>query len=281
VVASYAVSSISAVASALCYAECAVDFPIAGGGYGFVSLTMATSLAGRLRCIHGPVASQVQPEVGPALCCICSVSSMSTFLQDRGRQLAVWVLRVGCRCRAQLHTVLEPAVQQLCQRSWSEAAVQITVCKCTNVAHLPAQEHSRSTTSAMSHGHATASEFLFLPCCDLSGLVFHKGGWTVDFVAAGLVVLLSLLVVYGAQEGSLFNIGDHSQTAFCLAQRRGALVTIIAVTTTPSSSKIAWSNCSADGTHGTARARQGRAEQSCQPQSHLDLAGWHSTRESD
>ena len=39
VVASYAVSSISAVASALCYAEYAVDFPIAGGGYGFVSLT--------------------------------------------------------------------------------------------------------------------------------------------------------------------------------------------------------------------------------------------------
>ncbi len=39
VVASYAVSSLSAVASALCYAEYAVDFPIAGGGYGFVSLT--------------------------------------------------------------------------------------------------------------------------------------------------------------------------------------------------------------------------------------------------
>jgi hypothetical protein len=42
---------------------------------------------------------------------------------------------------------------------------------------------------------------------DLSGLVFHEGGWTVDFVAAGLVVALSLLVVYGAKEGSLFNIG--------------------------------------------------------------------------
>jgi hypothetical protein len=56
-----------------------------------------------------------------------------------------------------------------------------------------------------------------LPCSDLSGLVFHKGGWTVDFVAAGLVVLLSLLVVYGAKEGSLFNIGDHRQTPYCFA----------------------------------------------------------------
>jgi amino acid transporter len=52
VVASYAVSSISAVASALCYAEYAVDFPIAGGGYGFVSLTYGEFIGWWVCCIH-------------------------------------------------------------------------------------------------------------------------------------------------------------------------------------------------------------------------------------
>lgn len=44
-------------------------------------------------------------------------------------------------------------------------------------------------------------------CSELHGATAHVGGWTVDFVAAGTVVALSLLVVYGAKEGSLFNIG--------------------------------------------------------------------------
>lgn len=41
----------------------------------------------------------------------------------------------------------------------------------------------------------------------MHGATLHVGGWTVDFVAAGTVVVLSLLVIYGAKEGSLFNIG--------------------------------------------------------------------------
>lgn len=49
---------------------------------------------------------------------------------------------------------------------------------------------------------------MWTTCSDLSGLVFHRGGWTIDLVAAGLVVALSLLVIYGAKEGSLFNIGE-------------------------------------------------------------------------
>lgn len=43
----------------------------------------------------------------------------------------------------------------------------------------------------------------------MSWAVFHAGGWTVDLVAAGTVLLLSLLVIYGAKEGSMFNIGEY------------------------------------------------------------------------
>jgi len=46
-------------------------------------------------------------------------------------------------------------------------------------------------------------------CSDMSWAVFHAGGWTVDLVAAGTVLLLSLLVIYGAKEGSMFNIGEY------------------------------------------------------------------------
>ncbi len=54
-VASYMVSSVSAIFSALCYAEYAVDFPIAGGGYGFVSLTYG-------ELIGWCVALRIQPQ---------------------------------------------------------------------------------------------------------------------------------------------------------------------------------------------------------------------------
>lgn len=108
--------------------------------------------------------------------------------------------------------------------------------------------------------------------------MFHKGGWTVDFVAAGLVVLLSLLVVYGAKEGSLFNIGDHGHTIQCFAQRRDTLVILDTVTTTPSNSNVRWSTCSAASTRGRARAGQGWARQSCQSQAQA-TAVRHSTPE--
>lgn len=45
------------------------------------------------------------------------------------------------------------------------------------------------------------------------------GGWTIDFVAAGTVVVLSLLVVYGAKEGSMFNIGARPQPQLMHSER--------------------------------------------------------------
>lgn len=118
VVLSYAVSSVSAVASALCYAEYAVDFPIAGGGYNFVSLT------------YGELIGWIQ----------------------------VANLLFG-------YSVSAAAVARSATQYWAQ-----------------------------------------LLNSDLPGARVHVGGWTIDFVAAGTVIILSLLVVYGAREGSLFNI---------------------------------------------------------------------------
>ena len=166
------------------------------------------------------LARALQPEVGRVS---CRMQHRSTACSYRCRIEVANLLFGYCVSAAAVARSSTQYWSQLFNRCVSGRRANLEYRSLSASAHMSKSCLHRSisqfTDSAMPHRHATSTETLSLLSSDLSGLVFHKGGWTVDFVAAGLVVLLSLLVVYGAKEGSLFNIGDHSHTPLYFAQK--------------------------------------------------------------